>query len=219
MVWLLLTVEFGVAQERAQRNLPAFNGIRVFGAIKVNVKQGRQQMVKVRAYGVDVDKVNTFVDDGLLKIKMQEGIYNDIEVEVDITYSNLIEIIAGGSARIDVNSEIRQSKLYVDANSAGTVNLEVDLEAIKINLHSGGQLNISGKVESQQIKVVSGAQLNALRLKSEHVTIKSNTGGNAEIYAAGSIDGSAATGGSIRYRGNPKIVNVKSSLGGNISRY
>ncbi len=216
---IIFAIQVVYAQQTDVRNVPAFNGIKVFGAIEVNLKKGNQQKIQIKAFGVDVNKVTTYVDDGLLKIKMQEGIYNNIDVKVDITYTNLIELNAGGSAKIRVNSAIQQRKLYVDANSGGSIELNVDLEAININLHSGGTLFIDGTVESQQIKVVSGAQLHALKLKSERINIKSNTGGVAEVYALDSINGSAATGGTIKYNGNPRIVNVKSSLGGNISRY
>lgn len=210
---------FSLAQGSQIRNVPAFNGVKVFGNIQVNLQKGQSQQVRVSARGVDIEKVNTYVDDGLLKIKMQEGIYKETEVKVVITYTQLIEITASGSARIYVNSKIEQSKFYADVNSGGFARLNVSVEEIKLNLHSGGELDISGRAQSQQSKVVSGAQLYAVGLESDHVTIKTNTGGMAEVFVKKSIDGTAATGGGIRYKGNPKISNVKGTLGGSVSRY
>ena len=207
------------AQGVQSRNVPAFDGVKVFGNIRVTLKEGGRPGVKVRARGVEVSKVNTFVDNGLLKIKMQEGIYNQIDVRVDVVYQRLNEITATGSGEVFVESLIEQNELYVDVASGGYARMRVDLNSIEINLHSGGQLEISGRAENQITKVVSGANLLAYNLESDNVTIKANTGGTAEIFVKKSISGSASTGGNVKYKGRPGMENIKGNLGGDITRY
>ncbi|MDN5213818.1 head GIN domain-containing protein [Fulvivirgaceae bacterium BMA12] len=216
---LALTAQSVWAQGGQPRNVPVFNGLKVFGNIQVTLREGNRQSVKVRARGVDNDKVNTFVDNGVLKIKMQEGIYNKIDVRVDVIYRSLNEVTVSGSGEVYVESLIQQNSFYVDVTSGGYARMRVDVNSVEINLHSGGQLEIAGKAEHQETKVVSGAKLLAYRLESGHVTIKANTGGTAEIFVSESITGSASTGGGIRYKGSPRIENIKGNLGGEISRY
>ena len=218
VIFSLQTIEVS-AQGVETRNVPAFNGVKVFGNIRVTLREGGRQSVKVRARGVAISKVNTFVDDGLLKIKMQEGIYNQIDVRVDVVYRQLHEVTATGSAEVFVESLIEQNKLYIDVASGGYARMRVDVDAVEINLHSGGQLDISGKAKNQQTKVVSGAGLFGYNLESDNVVIKANTGGTAEIFVKESITGSASTGGNIRYKGRPRIENIKGNLGGDISRH
>ena len=207
------------AQGVQSRNVPAFDGVKVFGNIRVTLRQGDRQSVKVRARGVEISKVNTFVDNGILKIKMQEGIYKQIDVRVDVVYQRLNEITATGSGDVFVASLIEQNELYVDVASGGYARMKIDVNSVEINLHSGGQLEISGQVKNQHTKVVSGAHLFAYGLESENVEIKANTGGTAEVFASESITGSASTGGSVRYKGRPGLENIKGNLGGDISRY
>ena len=207
------------AQGMQSRNVPAFNGVKVFGNIRVTMRQGGRQSVKVRARGVEISKVNTFVDDGLLKIKMQEGIYNKTDVRVDVVYQRLNEITATGSGEILVESLIEQNELYVDVASGGYARMSVDVNSVEINLYSGGQLEISGRAKNQQTKDVSGANLYGYDLESENVVIKANTGGTAEIFASESISGSASTGGQVIYKGRPRMENIKGNLGGDISRH
>ena len=206
------------AQGVQPRNVPDFNGVKVFGNIQVTLRQGNRQSVKVRARGVDISNVNTFVENGLLKIKMQEGIYNKIDVRVDVVYKRLHEIAATGSGEIFVESLIAQDNFYVDVTSGGYARVRVDTQSLEINLHSGGKLEISGRAKNQQAKVVSGANLLAYDLESDNVVIKANTGGTAEVHAKASITGSASTGGNVRYKGNPRMENIKGNLGGNITR-
>ncbi|MDN5203818.1 head GIN domain-containing protein [Fulvivirgaceae bacterium BMA10] len=204
------------SQSRDSRKLISFDRIKVFGNINVTLQEGTKEKAEIRVRGLSTEKVITYVSQGLLKVKLQDGNFKDVNIDVLITYRELREITASASAYIQSKSIIKGDKLEVGAGSAGNIVLKVDLNAIDITADTGARIDISGSTKRQNSKVTLGAQLDASKLDCNEAFVKSNTGGQIFLRANKHIDAVAATGAQILYRGNPEYRNVKSSLGGEV---
>ncbi|MGB0167466.1 MAG: GIN domain-containing protein, partial [Luteibaculum sp.] len=89
-----------------------------------------------------------------------------------------------------------------------------DLEA---EVAHGSQLRLIGEIESLKITANTGAQVACEGLKAIKVLAKANTGAQIDLGAGADFKLVANTGGIITYPGEPEKLDVKTSLGGEIT--
>ncbi len=73
LVFLLIFVIPGRAQETEERQIGTFHGVRASEAIDVYLKKGDKESVKVQATGIAVSNVITEVYGSYLKVHMRSG--------------------------------------------------------------------------------------------------------------------------------------------------
>ena len=209
----------GFALETEERIVASFDIIRATGRVKVFLKPGKSERLRIEARGVEISKVFTELDGTTLKIYTQKGfVDDDIDVKVYVTYKVLREIHSSALADIQAKSAIKGDKLVVGVNSKGKANINVNVTTLEIIVSVSGKLEISGKTTTQNTKVNSDGILKAFDLKCEKTYIKINTAGIAEVRAGELLDATVHTGGNLRYKGNPSKETIKSTLGGTVTR-
>jgi len=217
--FLFLVVSPVWSQGFENRNLPNFNKIKISGNIIANLTKGIKQGVQINAIDLEPNKVNTYVENGELRINIQDGIFRGGHIAIDIEYVELEGIEASSNCEVYMENTIKQPSFDVKVSSAAYLKITVDVNEIDIALHTGGELDISGTARKQKSKVLSGSIMHGFYLTSEEIDIKANTAGQAEVTATNMIKATSATGASIIYKGQPKIENVKGNAGGEVSRF
>jgi hypothetical protein len=214
-----LLLNMGFALESEERIVSHYDAVRVTGRIKVFLKKGSVERVKIEADGVEISKVFTETDGTTLKIYTQKGyVDDDIDVKAYVTYKELREVHSSALAVVKTDSAIKGDKLVVDVNSKGRADLIVDVDALELFVSVSGRLEISGRAGTQNASVNSDGSLKAFGLKCNKTYIKINTAGMAEITAGDLLDATVHTGGNLRYKGEPSRETIKTSLGGTITR-
>ena len=209
----------GFALETEERIVLPFDIIRATGRVKVILKPGNSERLKIETRGVEISKVFTEQDGTTLKIYIQKGfVDDDIDVRVFVTYKELREIHSSALADIKAESAVKGDKLVVDVNSKGQARINVDVDTLELMVSVSGYLKISGKTKTQNTSVNSDGMLSAFDLKCEKTYIKINTAGTAEIRAGELLDAKVHTGGNLRYKGKPLKETIKTSVGGTVTR-
>ncbi|MBA7542751.1 hypothetical protein ES705_35075 [subsurface metagenome] len=209
----------GFAVETEERIVASFDIIRATGRVKVFLKPGKSERLRIEARGVGISKVFTELNGTTLKIYTQKGfVDDDIDVKVYVTYKVLREVHSSALADIQTESAIKGDKLVVDVNSKGQANINVNVNTLELMVSVSGDLTISGKTKTQNTNVNSDGMLKAFDLKCERTYIKINTAGIAEVRAGELLDATVHTGGNLRYKGNPSKETIKSTLGGKVTR-
>ncbi|HEB33393.1 hypothetical protein LCGC14_2926810 [marine sediment metagenome] len=209
----------GFALETEERIVASFDIIRATGRVKVFLKPGKSERLRIETRGVEISKVFTVIDGTTLKIYIQKGFIDDnIDVKVYVTYKVLREVHSSALADIQAESAIKGDKLVVDVNSKGRANVKVDVNTLELMVSVSGELEISGKTKIQNTRVNSDGKLKAFNLQCEKTYIKINTAGIAEVRAGELLDATVHTGGNLRYKGNPSKETIKSTLGGTVTR-
>ena len=220
LILLFCSVTLVVGQNRETRKLDSFDKLDVFGNINVEMRQGNEESVVIKAKNVDLSEIKTEVKDKLLKIHMSSNLFeDDANVEVILTYKEIREIFSNASADILVKDKIMGDKLFIDATSGGRIKLNVELNAIELKAYQGAQIDISGKSRIQESYINTGGILSGSNFESDEVFIKMNTGGKAEIIVNKVLNANINTGADLSYYGNPEKEEIKTSLGGKISAW
>ncbi|WP_318846273.1 DUF4252 domain-containing protein [Chryseobacterium sp. JV558] len=210
------------------RNVGEFSKIDASVGVNVTYKQENTRSVKVIADADKLQYVITKVENGVLKIYVDnKGVRNlrfkNLNVNVSAPSISAIKT-SSGSVFTAVNP-VTESSLAIEADSGsiikGTFNLnqtaavavssgsvlDVDIKTPKLALDtsSGASVSISGEAASAVIDISSGASCKADDLKVATAVVESTSGASLSLLVTDKLKVSVSSGASVRLRGNPEL--------------
>ena len=217
---------FGFSQPTSEIPVGDFQKLTLQGNLRVELTGGDRTRVQVFGTPEEIDEITVSASGKELTLKTNytDGFFEKDQpnrrkpIRVLITYVALTELRTGRGAAVRFQSVVTADDLTVKVHSGSTLELSVQATSLRLEVGEGGQANVSGRATVQKTTVSTGSQLNAEDLESEIVSIRANTGAVAQVSASKSIDASAGTGGSIRYRGRPVKRDINTTLGGSVSQ-
>lgn len=241
----IIIASFGVllafwtlAQQEETRSLSSFDEVSAQEGIDVYLEKGSSETARVVTERIDLDDVLTEVSGGRLKIHIDGNKTRNINVQVYVTFVSLEALAASSAASIEVEDPIETDgefevdvssagnieatisaeSIEIDASSSGDADLEVDVEEVDAEVSSSGEIKISGTAINQEVQTSSAGRYEGFGLQSEEANVSSSSGSSARVSCSRDLDASASSGASIRYKGDPKYVNVNNSSGGSVRR-
>lgn len=207
-----------LAQNTEDRSVGSFHAIKSSQGISVYLHKGNSPAVRIEADGIDMDDIRTEVEGGVLKISLASGKHRNVNVKVDVTYTNLDMIAASSASGVFGNDVIRGSKMEIMASSAASVELELDVQEVMVNVSSAADVELSGKSQSASIDVSSAGEVDAYDLQVQQLRVMASSAGEAKVHAVQEISAMAGSGGSIRYKGDPQRSSTDSRSGGSVRK-
>jgi hypothetical protein len=217
---LLFLMGTGILQAQSveNRSIGSFHGIKTSNAITVYLQKGNSPSLRVEAEGIDLDEIETKVEGGILKIQLGRGNYQNIDVQVTVTYTNLDMLAASSASGIFSREVIRTDRIEIMASSAATIEVELDAREVSLNASSAADVEVSGKAESVQIDVSSAGDIDAYDLIALRAQVSASSAGEAKVSVEQEINALASSGGSIKYQGNPQKSSTDSRSGGSVRK-
>ena len=206
------------AQNREVRNVGSFDEVKVGESVRLVLVPGNKNEVLVETDGVEVDKVETSVSGGQLRIGMSRGTWRSFTVTVTVTFKELNGVKCSSSARVNSKGTIDSNDFYVDVSSSGRVNLDVNVEKLKVEVSSSGRIELSGSATTQVVQASSSGRYSAFGLDSEGVKVDVSSSGRVEVNVSKEIYADASSSGRVSYKGSPEKVIADTSSSGKISR-
>jgi len=214
----LLLFVVGYTQEKDERDVGAFDRIKVSQGIVVELRKGNDEKVSITARGIDIDRVVTEVRGGILRIYLDGNRFRNVDVKVSVTFTEIIGVSVNSAAEVYSQSVIKADNFNIDVSSAGSTELELEANSVEIEVSSAGSVDLAGKVIELDVRVSSAGSIRAYDLEAEEVYIRASSAGSVRITVTRKIDARASSGGSVRYRGNPDKEYTSSSSGGSVRR-
>lgn len=207
------------AQNKDARKLQKFTSISVSEGIDVTLIKGNSYEAKITARNIDLEEILTEVSGGNLKIHLDGNNHNNIDVSIDVTFVTLEAVKASSAADVRSNSVIEASNFRVRASSAADITLEIKVETLEVDASSAADIVLSGSTDSQKVDISSASDYKAFDLKSKTANVSASSAADARVSVSESLDASASSGASIKYKGNPDKIRERSSSGGGVREY
>lgn len=194
------------------RKLKAKRGVNVFlekgnePAVVVTIDENLQEYIIVKNEG------------DLLIIKSKERLKNYEKYEINVTYTELDELLSSSGSSVKTVNEINSPEFKVSSSSGASVKLDINSEDVKCHVSSGANAKLAGETEKLMVDVSSGANADLSNLKAEKCLVKASSGARMDIFVTKELNANASSGGSINYKGNPTTVEKKKSSGGSINK-
>lgn len=234
----VLVAGYTFAQSEETRSLSSFSKVSTHEGIVVYLEEGNREEARIVSDNIDLEDILTDVSGSTLKIHLDGNNYRNVDVEVYVTYKSLTALRASSAGSIiakdrietsgdfdvdvssagDVSATIKADELSIDASSAGDAKLEVDVDEIDAEVSSSGDIEITGTARYQDVQASSSGDYDAYDVVCEEVEAGVSSGGSIKVNVTSKIDARASSGGSVRYKGSPKYVDVSSSSGGSVRK-
>jgi len=223
------------------RNVGNFSGIEVSTGVNVVFKQENATNVKVYADSDKLQNVITKVENGILKVYIdnkgaKKMKFKNLSVNISSPKMDVIKTSSGANfstvndlngtnVNIDASSgssvkgKFNISKTsYIEASSGSNVKVDINTGSISVKSSSGSNVNIEGDADEGMIDVSSGAVIKAENLRLVNGEVESTSGSSVSVNVKDKMRVKASSGGSVRYKGNPKIdSDVSKMSGGSLS--
>lgn len=200
------------------RTLSAFDQFEVSDGIEVELKKGEAQKITITASGIDLDQVVSEVDKRRLELEVDGSKPKASAVKVVITYVQLNEIEVTSGAKVFVTKPIENKNIDLTVASNGYLEIEVKAENLMLEAETNAKMFVKGTAVNLDYNAFTNAEIDGEELVVEHAEVRTNTNASGVFEVTASLKGTAATRGRINYKGDPKIIDVKESIGGAIEK-
>lgn len=217
LVLIGLSTTWVVAQETSTINkIGSFNQVEFDGgAFEVFLKQGDQASLTIETENMDADEIRTEIKGNTLRVEMKNknvNLRDSQKIVVYLVYKELRRIESSGASNFKTQSVLAGDTFTMEISGAVNTDMELDVNTLDIDLSGAGSLNMRGRAKVQRVNMSGAGSYQAYELLSEVTNIEMSGAGSAKVYASKELTANASGVGSIRYKGNPKVVN-KSSAG------
>jgi len=208
-----------------KRNVGNFHGIEVGTGIRLFLSNGATEEVVVSADKTEFrDKIIAEVENGILKLHYDTKLgsvnkKNETKnLRAYVSYKQLNKLIVSTGAVVEMKNVLSTPSLELSATTGATFNGEISTTSLKIDQSTGSRVMISGKADKLEAEGSTGSKLEGEELKTMNCSVIVNTGARVTITAEKELKVKAGTGGTVKYKGNASVTEVKSNTGGTVSK-
>lgn len=176
-----------------KRELPSVvSKIQANGAFDIKITIGNTPSLSVEGDENIIPHIQTKVDGDTLYIRTKRSVCTSSPMSISIVIPRLDLLTVAGSNDIDVRG--LKHNLMLDVDGSSTVFL-------------------SGAVDRLQLSVRGSGDVKAENLKADEVVIKMTGAGDAVVHAVKLLDVTVDGAGTVRYKGNPKLIKKIAGVG------
>lgn len=209
-----------MAQKSEVRKVSHFSAIDVSEGIHVELTLGDKEFVEVTADDDIINRVITEVSDGNLEIYIKGNNWNGWKKKVNVkVIANKIDgLDASSGASIYSTNTITTDILNMSVSSGANLKVKFDANKAACDASSGADAILSGKANMFKTEASSGSDIHADNVIAQRVKADVSSGAGISVHAEQELIAEASSGGSVRYSGNPKMVDVDKSSGGSVNK-
>ncbi|QUY58136.1 DUF4252 domain-containing protein [Chryseobacterium arthrosphaerae] len=210
------------------RNVGEFSRIEASVGVNVIFKQENNRNVKVIADADKLQYVITKVENGVLKIyidnKGQRNVrFKNLSINVssphiygvktssgsiftvlDTVVENNMDIEAEAGSVIKGNFNIKQDAA-VNVSSGSVLKADLTASKLALDISSGANVNLSGQAASAVIDVNSGSSTKLEDLKIASAVAESTSGASLSLFVTDKLKIKVSSGAAVKLKGNPEL--------------
>ena len=211
-----------MSQIKISKTLGDYSELKVYNGIEVELIKSDKQYLEIT--GKKSEKVKIKNVDNTLKLSLKFSVKPsenaaEGEVLIKLYYNKEIAIIDANEGATITSKSFNQDKLEVNAQERAFINLLCTTDYLKVRASSGGIIKLSGASKNQVVDVDLYGTYHGFNMNvSSNSTVNAGTGAKAEILAGEKLNAKVGFGGSIFYKGNPKVIKDKKVIGGIIQK-
>lgn len=206
-----------------ERSVGEYDAVALAGWFDVEFVDGNEGELTLKGESNLLEYIKTEVKDGKLVIKTEKGVNlrpsswnNGIHITVPVESINSATL--SGSGDIVSKTTLKSDSFKTRISGSGDISLTVDAESVEATISGSGDINLSGKAVNFEVRASGSGDIKAYELEAENVTAQVSGSADIKVTATQIISARVSGSGDIRYRGNPKKIDTKSSGSGDISQ-
>lgn len=223
MMLFLTGTTLSGASVRQERSVRSFNGISIVLSADVELRQGPATKVILEGPESFLEKVETTVEGGMLKIRFYKKYSGNRapkgRIRIFITTPHMERIYVTGSAVVKAVTPLHtKGDLKTGVTGSGQMLIpELQAASVKASVTGSGTIRLGGKgsVEDLYVLVTGSGQIRAEELPARNVKAVITGSGNAYVRAEENLKVNITGSGVLHYRG-PAIIDAHITGSGNL---
>ena len=206
---------------KVNRSVSDYDQVALLGNMDVELVAGTEGKLIVEAESNLQQYIVTEVDNGKLKISVEEGVNldpsRDYEIKITVPFKELGGVSLTGSGDIYSSDRIKSENFSARITGSGDIQLQLEADTVEGKLVGSGDLNLQGSASEFECLVTGSGDLDDSGLKAKRVSATVSGSGDIQVYASESLKSRVSGSGDIRYTGNAQKQDFKTSGSGSIS--
>ena len=227
----ILTISFGTSYAQKvkgngktiseTRNVGSFDGVGVAGSFDVFLVAGDEGKLDIKVEENLAQYLITEVKNGDLNIKWKNGvnIRTTSKTTITVHFKSINSLAMAGSGDIVGKDKIKGNSLDVAVAGSGDIEVDIDVEQLETAISGSGDIELSGTATEFEAAVSGSGGIDAYDLKVEKAELKISGSGSIGVTVEKEIVARISGSGNIKYKGQPRIEDIKVSGSGNVSAY
>lgn len=200
-----------------QREVPAFDRIRLEGSAEVKVKVGEGPGVAVTVDGNLQEIVVAEVKGGTLVVGARKSMRPTKGPLVEVSVPELRRFDLAGSG--DVSIEGGKGDLELRVEGSGDLVWRGEAAALRAEVRGSGDVRLEGQAERLRAEVEGSGDIDASGLAARSAQARVHGSGDVELRLdGGELDATVEGSGDVRWRGKASVERARVAGSGEISR-
>ena len=210
---LMALATFSFAQSTETRTPGSFSKVHSGGSWEVVLVEGSKEEVKIEARGVDLSKVKTEIEDGVLSLGLVNGNYNNVSLKFYVTYRSLEGVKCSGSGKMTVKSDVSADEFYIGLSGSGDIIMqELNADELEVSISGSAKVQVgSGSIEEAVIKQSGSGDFMGENLAIRELEVSKSGSGSTQVGDLGEVSYHASGSGDLVYSGSPRMTEIKVS--------
>lgn len=203
---------------KQDREISSFTGIEVGGAFHVFLTQGDKESLTVEADENLLEIIETRVRGGVLEIETTENIRDSKALNLYITFKDLDNLDISGACQLNGENKFKLKNLELECSGASDVSIKISAGAIDMDCSGASQIDLFGTAESVNLDLSGASQLDAVELEIAKGTFDISGASHAKVFVTSELKADVSGAGSLKYKGDAKLVEHDVSGAGSIKK-
>ncbi|WP_310554406.1 head GIN domain-containing protein [Flavobacterium sp.] len=201
------------------RNLSGFEKVTVNRALDCEIIQSNTFKVVVEADENLIKGIETYVENGTLKITSKYNNYHNVASKKITVYLPIISGLESSSgSNLTNKGVIKSNNIYLKSSSAADMNVVIESDKITVETTSGSEIKVKGKAIALETASSSGSSIDAEELLVNEVNAQSSSGSETVVNPILKLSAKASSGSSIGYIKKPNQIDIEESSGGSVGK-
>lgn len=201
------------------RELSSFNSLEVGGAFRVYLTQGDKESAVIEADENLMEVIQTEVRGGKLVIHTSEDIQESRALNVYLTFKSLDQLDISGACHLSSENKLTFENLDIECSGASDVELKMSAKDLDLDFSGASQVNLFGNALSVSLDLSGASDLDAIDLEAEKYDADISGASHAKIYVKNELTTDVSGAASLKYKGEPAVVNNDISGAASVKKY
>jgi hypothetical protein len=204
---------------KQERQISSFNSLEVGGAFHVFLTQGDKAALTVEADENLLDAIKTNVIGNTLKISTSEDINDSHALNIYLTITKLEEMEISGACKLTCESKLNLEDIDLECSGASDVELKLAANDLDLDFSGASQVNMFGNANEVTLDLSGASDLDALELEAEKYSADISGASHAKIFVKTELSVDVSGAASLKYKGEPKLIQTDVSGAGSLKKY
>lgn len=203
---------------RQTRSVASFTKVAFAVPGTLHLRQGEPQSVELEGPREALDRVETVVEGGRLRVRSEHGggvsgllgwLTGDDDstppIDVYVTMPTVEGVSLAGAGDVVAETPIESEQLSVEIAGAGGIEAELTATRLTANIAGSGNLDLRGRADEITVEIAGSGDLRGADLQVAAAKVSTAGSGDTELHVTDRLDARLVGSGDVRYRGQPTL--------------